>query len=91
MNPAPPVTRTRIRGGYPDAAANRSPAALPRRIRVMAALPVVVDDVARPGVRPQWVYGSLSRPREYPEWWGDAFLEGEGDPGRRRPGSAPGS
>jgi len=27
------------------------------------------------------VYALLSCPREYPRWWGDAFLEGEGDPG----------
>ena len=40
---------------------------------------------------PQRVYGILSCPREYPEWWVDAFLAGEGDPGRRSPGSAPGS
>jgi len=35
---------------------------------------------------PEWVYGLLSYPREYPEWWGDAFLEGEGDPGPAAPG-----
>ena len=35
---------------------------------------------------PEWVYGLLSLPREYPEWWGDAFLEGEGDPGPAAPG-----
>jgi uncharacterized protein YndB with AHSA1/START domain len=35
---------------------------------------------------PEWVYGLLSCPREYPEWWGDAFLEGEGDPGPAAPG-----
>jgi uncharacterized protein YndB with AHSA1/START domain len=40
---------------------------------------------------PEWVYALLSCPRGYPEWWGTAFLEGEGDPGRRRPESAPGS
>jgi uncharacterized protein YndB with AHSA1/START domain len=26
------------------------------------------------------VYDLLSCPRDYPRWWGDAFLEGEGDP-----------
>ncbi len=26
------------------------------------------------------VYALLSCPREYPRWWRDAFLEGEGDP-----------
>jgi hypothetical protein len=35
---------------------------------------------------PEWVYGLLSCPREYPEWWGDAFLEGEGDSGPAAPG-----
>src|SRR6476659_1217745 len=35
---------------------------------------------------PEWVYGLLSCPREYPGWWGDAFLEGEGDPGPAAPG-----
>jgi uncharacterized protein YndB with AHSA1/START domain len=35
---------------------------------------------------PEWVYGLLSCPREYPEWWGEAFLEGEGDPGPAAPG-----
>ena len=39
----------------------------------------------------EWLYGLLSCPREYPEWWGEAFLEGEGDPGPAAPGSAPGS
>ena len=32
------------------------------------------------------VYDLLSCPREYPDWWGDAFLEGEGDPGPAAPG-----
>jgi uncharacterized protein YndB with AHSA1/START domain len=32
------------------------------------------------------VYDLLSCPREYPGWWGDAFLEGEGDPGPAAPG-----
>ena len=35
---------------------------------------------------PEWVYGLLSCPREYPGWWRDAFLEGEGDPGPAAPG-----
>jgi hypothetical protein len=35
---------------------------------------------------PEWVYALLSCPREYPEWWGKAFLEGEGDPGPAAPG-----
>jgi uncharacterized protein YndB with AHSA1/START domain len=35
---------------------------------------------------PAWVYELLSCPREYPDWWGDAFLEGEGDAGRAAPG-----
>ena len=32
------------------------------------------------------VYDLLSCPREYPSWWGDAFLEGEGDSGPAAPG-----
>ena len=32
------------------------------------------------------VYALLSCPRDYPRWWGDAFLEGEGDPGPAAPG-----
>jgi uncharacterized protein YndB with AHSA1/START domain len=32
------------------------------------------------------VYDLLSCPRDYPSWWGDAFLEGEGDPGPAAPG-----
>lgn len=32
------------------------------------------------------VYDLLARPRDYPSWWGDAFLEGEGDPGPAAPG-----
>lgn len=32
------------------------------------------------------VYALLSCPREYPRWWGAAFLEGEGDPGPAAPG-----
>ena len=35
---------------------------------------------------PQWVYDLLSRPREYPAWWDDVFLRGEGDPGPAAPG-----
>ena len=37
------------------------------------------------GVR-RTVYALLSCPREYPEWWGEAFLEGEGDSGPAAPG-----
>lgn len=32
------------------------------------------------------VYALLSRPSEYPGWWQDAFLEGDGDPGPAAPG-----
>jgi hypothetical protein len=32
------------------------------------------------------VYEILSCPREYPVWWGDVFLHGEGDPGPAAPG-----
>lgn len=32
------------------------------------------------------VYSILSCPREYPTWWRDAFLSGEGDPGPAAPG-----
>jgi hypothetical protein len=32
------------------------------------------------------IYALLSCPRDYPEWWGDAFLEGEGDGGPAAPG-----
>jgi uncharacterized protein YndB with AHSA1/START domain len=35
---------------------------------------------------PEWVYGLLSCPRDYPGWWGDAFLRGEGDDGPAAPG-----
>ncbi|HET7367491.1 MAG TPA: hypothetical protein VFI83_03925 [Gaiella sp.] len=35
---------------------------------------------------PQWVYDLLSCPREYPAWWDDVFLRGEGDPGPAAPG-----
>lgn len=34
----------------------------------------------------EWVYELLSCPREYPAWWGDAFLQGEGDDGPAAPG-----
>jgi uncharacterized protein YndB with AHSA1/START domain len=34
----------------------------------------------------EWVYELLSRPREYPNWWGDAFLRGAGDDGAAAPG-----
>jgi uncharacterized protein YndB with AHSA1/START domain len=32
------------------------------------------------------VYDLLSRPRDYPTWWGEAFLAGEGDAGPAAPG-----
>jgi hypothetical protein len=32
------------------------------------------------------VYELLSCPRDYPAWWGEAFLAGEGDPGPAAPG-----
>lgn len=32
------------------------------------------------------VYALLSCPREYPSWWGDAFLAADGDPGPAAPG-----
>ncbi|MBM3677839.1 MAG: hypothetical protein FJW96_08140 [Actinobacteria bacterium] len=35
---------------------------------------------------PEAVYALLSRPVRYPEWWGDAFLRGEGDEGPAAPG-----
>jgi uncharacterized protein YndB with AHSA1/START domain len=35
---------------------------------------------------PDWVYELLSRPRDYPAWWGDAFLQGEGETGSAAPG-----
>jgi uncharacterized protein YndB with AHSA1/START domain len=35
---------------------------------------------------PEAVYELLSRPRDYPSWWGEAFLTGEGDPGPAAPG-----
>ncbi|MFN0155025.1 MAG: SRPBCC family protein [Gaiella sp.] len=35
---------------------------------------------------PGTVYALLSCPREYPRWWGEAFLEGEGDAGPAVPG-----
>ena len=33
------------------------------------------------------VYALLSCPREYPRWWGDAFLEGKATRGLPRRGS----
>ena len=36
--------------------------------------------------RPHRVYELLSCPREYAAWWGDAFLQGEGDAGPAAPG-----
>jgi uncharacterized protein YndB with AHSA1/START domain len=35
---------------------------------------------------PERVYEVLSCPREYPDWWGNAFLEAEGDAGPAAPG-----
>src|SRR6185503_1319257 len=69
------------RGRVVDA---REPIAFVRRTRVVAAYRFV-DEWLVPA-SPEWVYGLLSCPREYPEWWGDAFLEGEGDPGPAAPG-----
>ena len=36
--------------------------------------------------RPHRFYELLSCPREYPAWWGDVFLHGEGDTGPAAPG-----
>lgn len=44
-----------------------------------------VDEWVVPGA-PDEVYALLSCPREYPNWWPDAFLEGEGDAGPAAPG-----
>src|SRR4030095_15253986 len=55
-----------------------------RRPRAGAAYPSV-DEWLVPAPA-EAVYALLSRPREYPDWWGDAFLEGEGDPGPAAPG-----
>jgi uncharacterized protein YndB with AHSA1/START domain len=44
-----------------------------------------VDEWLVPGT-PEQVYAVLSCPREYPDWWGDAFLEGEGDDPPAAPG-----
>jgi uncharacterized protein YndB with AHSA1/START domain len=44
-----------------------------------------VDEWLLPGP-PDDVYGVLSCPRDYPSWWPDAFLEGEGDDGPAAPG-----
>jgi len=54
------------------------------RFRVVAAYRFV-DEWHVPA-SPEWVYGLLSCPREYSEWWGDAFLQGEGNPGPAAPG-----
>ena len=54
------------------------------RIRVVATYRFV-DEWHVPA-SPEWVYGLLSCPREYPDWWGDAFLQGEGDPRPAAPG-----
>ena len=32
------------------------------------------------------VYDLVGRPRDYPRWWGDVFLEAEGDEGEPAPG-----
>ena len=34
------------------------------------------------------VYDLLGRPLEYPRWWGDVFLEADGDGGEPAPGKA---
>lgn len=44
-----------------------------------------VDHWRVPGT-PGAVYDLLSRPRDYPCWWGDAFLAGTGDDGPAAPG-----
>jgi hypothetical protein len=46
---------------------------------------VFVDEWRVPAP-PDWVYDLLSCPRDYPAWWGDVFLEGEGDAGPAAPG-----
>jgi len=43
-------------------------------------------DEWRIAASPEEIYALLSCPREYPEWWGEAFLEGEGDSGPAAPG-----
>jgi Polyketide cyclase / dehydrase and lipid transport len=43
-------------------------------------------DEWRIAASPEDIYALLSCPREYPEWWGEAFLEGEGDSGPAAPG-----
>jgi hypothetical protein len=53
-----------------------------------------ITSVAAYSFRDEWlvpappaaVYALLSCPREYPRWWRDAFLEGEGDAGPAAPG-----
>jgi hypothetical protein len=55
-----------------------------RRIRVMAAYSFVDEWLVLAPV--EAVYRLLSCPRRYPEWWGDAFLAGDGDPGPAAPG-----
>jgi uncharacterized protein YndB with AHSA1/START domain len=44
-----------------------------------------IDEWLIPGT-PDDVYALLSCPREYPEWWSEAFLEGSGDAGPAAPG-----
>jgi len=57
-----------------------------RRARmVIVASYVFVDEWLVPAPI-EAVYELLSRPREYPQWWSDAFLEGEGDPPLRGAG-----
>ena len=43
-------------------------------------------DEWRINAQPEEIYALLSCPREYPQWWGEAFLEGEGDSGPAAPG-----
>ena len=101
MKPAPPVTRTRIGGGY-----RPSTGADPRRGRACVDRHKVPAARTARGARANqspWPRTRSStngwcphRPRRstrssparatYPRWWGDAFLEGEGDPGPAAPG-----
>jgi hypothetical protein len=41
-----------------------------------------------PGAAPEEVYDVLGDQLSYPVWWGDVFLEVEGDGGAPRPGGA---
>ena len=57
-----------------------------RSVRTSAAVAYsFVDEWLVPAPAEE-VYEFLSRPRDYPRWWGDAFLEGEGDPAPAAPG-----